>query len=350
MSVQTDDRQILNRAVLQQLFPWIGSQGLDILMSSISQDLTPPFKMDATSTPSLTINIGPSTVTNTVSGRNKAASFLGTALPNFAGGTVTFPSASGGNITTSTGGSIPLTLPVGDYVQVLLAIDESNDLNVAVGTPNAVLASATVPPPQASTQPFGYVTVQNIGGVIQNITQENIYYFAGSGSGSSGGSGGVAQEVALTAGTTSQTVTFPTPQSSNNYSIVGSIYNPTDPNPEFFPIIVSNKTNATATFEWNQPLDTNDYFLDYSINPGLSTQAGEMIVPMGATSVVITMPLPIGTTSYIVNAEMTDYSDSYPQFQPVTITQKTGSTFTVSWNTPTETANVAIVWQLAAYT
>ena len=344
-----DDRQILNRAILQEIFPWVGSQTLDVLMSSISQDLTPPFKIDATSTPSLVVNIGPSIVANSVSGRNKSASFLGTALPIFAGGTVTFPSGSGGNITTSTSGSFPLTLPSGDYVQVLLAIDESNDLSVVIGTPNAVEADAIVPSPQASTQPFGYVTLQNIGGVIQNVTQENIYYFSGSGGGGSGGSGGVAQEVALTIGTTSQTVTFPTAQSSSNYIILGNIYNPTDPNPEFFPVTISNKTDTTATFEWNQPLDTSNYLLDYAISPGLAEQAGEAILSMGVTSVTITMPLPLSSTNYVVVAEMANYVDANPQFQPLTCTQKTDSTFTISFNAPTETANYRISWQLAAY-
>lgn len=344
-----DTRQSLNRGILQELFPWVGSQTLDILMSSISQDLTPPFKMDATSTPSLVVNIGPSTVINSISGRNKAASFLGTALPNFPGGTVTFPSASGGNITTSTSGSFALTLPSGDYVKVLLAIDESNDLSIVIGTPNAVEADATVPAPQASTQPFGYVVLQNIGGTIQNVTQENIFYFAGSGGGGGGGGGGIAQEVPLTIDTTSQMVTFPTPQSSSNYIIVGSIYNPTDPTPEFFPVTVSNKTTSTATFQWNQPLDTANYFLDYTISPGLSEQAGEATVSMGATSVTVSMPLPLGSTNYVVVAEMANYTDPTPQFQPLTCTEKTDSTFTITFNAPTDTENYRISWQLAAY-
>lgn len=344
-----DTRQLVNRAILQELFPWAGSKTLDVLLSSISQDLTPPFKIDANSPASLVVNIGPSSVLNSISGRNKSASFLGSAIPIFSSGTVTFPSSSGGNIVASPGGSTPLTLPSGDYVQVLLAIDESNNLNIVVGTPNAVLANALVPSPNASTQPFGYVTVFNNSGTIQNVTQSNCYQFYGSGSGSGSG-GGQAQEVELTVGTTSQVVTFPVPQGSTSYIINGSIYNPTDPNPEYFPITITNKTTTTATFSWNQPLDTGDYFLDWSISPGLAEQAGEAPVSMGATSVTVTMPLSIGSTNYIVNAEMADYTDAFPQFQPVVITQKTASTFTVSWNAPTETNNVVIAWQLAAYT
>jgi len=344
-----DDRQVVNRAILQELFPWVGSQTLDVLMASINSDLTPPFQIDATSTPSLTIDIGPSVVPNSVSGRNKSTSFLGTALPIFSGGTVTFPSTSGGNITTSTGGSFPLTLPSGDYVQVLLAIDESNDLNVTVGTPNAVLANALVPQPHAATQPFGYVTLQNIGGVIQNITQQNIYQFEGSGGGGGSG-GGVAQEVALTIGTTSVTVTFPTPQSSANYVILGQLVNTIDPDPEFQPITITNKTTTGCTLTWNMPLDSSNYSLDYMIGPGVSGEmVGESLLNMGDTSATVTFPIAFSSSLYVVLAELVNTVDSLPMFQPISITAKTNGTFTATWNMPLETSNYRLAWSVAAY-
>jgi len=343
-----DSRQSEYRGILQELFPWVSGNTLDVLLSSIDQDLTPPFKIDATSSPSLVVNIGPSLVANSVSGRNKSASFLGTVVPVFTGGTVTFPASSGGNIVTSTGGSIPLTLPSGDYVQILLAIDESNDIAVVIGTPNAVLADALVPAPQSQTQPFGYVTLHNMGGTIQNVVQSAITMFYGSGSGSGSG-GGTAQEVPLTMGTTSQVVTFLSPQSSSSYVILGGIYNSTDPNPEFFPLTVTNKTTTTATFEWNQLIPDGNYYLDYAISPGLSEQSGESIVGSGQTSITITFPLALLSTNYVVIAELTNYTDISPQFQPVTITAKTISTFTVNWNVPTGSSNYRLAWQLAAY-
>ncbi len=175
-----DFRQITFRGILQQIFPWIAGQNGQTIVSSVDFELTPPFKLDAQNPASLTISVGPSVVVNTVNNRNKSTSFLGTEVPVFTSGTVTAPSSSGGNITTSTGGSFPLTLPSGDYVQILLAIDLSNHINVTIGVPNAVLASAAVPPAAANTAPFGYFTLHNIGGTIQNIAQSAIYQFYGS--------------------------------------------------------------------------------------------------------------------------------------------------------------------------
>lgn len=182
-----DFRQITFRGILQQIFPWIAGQNGQTVVSSIDFELTPPFALTATSMPSLTVDIGSSVVANTINGRNKSTSFLGSEVPVFNSGTVTFPSTSGGNITTSTGGSTSLTLPSGDYVQILLAIDLSNHINVTIGNPNAVLANAAVPPSAANTQPFGYVTLQNISGTIQNVVQDAIYQFYGTTPGSTTG-------------------------------------------------------------------------------------------------------------------------------------------------------------------
>jgi len=348
MGKNLDVRQSEFRGILQQLFPYVAEQTLDILLQSINSDLTPPLKVDASNPASLVVNVGPTIVSNPESNRQRSVSFVNNIIPFLTSGTVTFPAASGGTISTSTGQTYVLTLPSGDYAQALLALDTSNNIVVKMGAPSATLAGAIVPSPTANTLPFAYVTINNNAGTISNISQNAIFQFA-SGGGGSGGGGGVAQEVPLTIGTTSETVTFPTAQSSSNYIILGNIYNPTDPNPEFFPVTISNKTDTTATFEWNQPLDTSNYLLDYAISPGLAEQAGEAILSMGVTSVTITMPLPLSSTNYVVVAEMANYVDANPQFQPLTCTQKTDSTFTISFNAPTETANYRISWQLAAY-
>jgi hypothetical protein len=181
-----DDRQVINRSILQQLFPYVGSQTLDVLMSSINQDLTVPLNVTASNPASLVINVGAAIVSNSESNRQKSISFIGTSLPNsFAGTTVTFPSTSGGNITTGQGGSYPLTLPSGDFVAVLLSLNTIGVVTISIGTPVASIGSVVVPAPTADTDPFSYVILSNVGGTIQNVTQSAIYQLAGGGSGSS---------------------------------------------------------------------------------------------------------------------------------------------------------------------
>jgi len=187
--VPIDDRQVVNRAILNQLFPYVGSQTLDVLMASINTDLTIPLNVTASNPASLVINVGPALVVNSQSNRQKSISFIGTSLPNtFAGTTVTFPASSGGNITTGQGGSYPLTLPSGDFVAILLSLNNVGTVIVAIGTPAGTSAGVVVPAPAAATEPFAYVILSNVGGTIQNVAQTSIYQFAGGGSGSSGGS------------------------------------------------------------------------------------------------------------------------------------------------------------------
>lgn len=201
-----DDRQIVNRAVLQQIYPYISQRTLDVLMASINFDLTPPLSVTADNPADLTINVGPAIVNNTESNRNKSMGFVGAGIPSFSGTTVTFPSASGGNITTAQGKSFPLTLPSGDFVQILLSMDTSGFVEVNIGSPNAVEANALVPTPNGSNLPFAYVTLQNISGTIQNVTQSNIFQFSGSaGSGSGSGTGSKNYLTSYTASTSSNT-------------------------------------------------------------------------------------------------------------------------------------------------
>lgn len=348
MSILFDARQTEYRGILQQLFPNVAGQTLDILLASINADLTVPLRVDATSTPSLVVDVGPAIVSNPESNRNKSISFINNVIPSFISGTVTFPSASGGNITTSTGGSTLLTLPANEYVQVLLSMDQSGNLIASPGTPNAVEANAQVPVPTNSTLPFAYVTLFNNAGTISNVTQSNIYQFVGGG-GSGGGSGGVANEVSLSQGLTSVNVVFAVPQGSNNYVVNAQLVNLIDADPEFQPITITNKLNTGFTATWNMSLDTANYKLDYLVGAGTIELVGEQPLTTGQITTTVTLNIPQASTNYVVSAEMANYTDASPQFQPITVTNKTLTTFSVTWNMPVDTNNYRVAWQLAGF-
>lgn len=270
-----DDRQLVNRAILQELMPWLPSQSLDVLMASTNADLTPPMKVDASSTPDLIVHVGPAIVVNPESNRNKSVAFIGTVVPTFTSGTVTFPAANGGTITSSTGQTYILNLPSGDYAQQLLSLDPAGNLLVVVGAPSSTLASAVVPTPSTNTLPFAYVTLHNIGGVVQNVTQSSIFQFV-TGGGSSGGA--VGAEVPLTIGTTSSAITFPIAQSTGSYLVLTQVINTVDVNPQYIPVDVINKTTTGFTVSWNDPLPTANYSLDYIISPGITTLTAQVSI------------------------------------------------------------------------
>lgn len=57
------------------------------------------------------------------------------------------------------------------------------------------------------------------------------------------------------------------------------------------------------------------------------------------SSKVVTFSSTLGTTNYAVIAIMNNLVDANPQFQPITITAKSATGFTATWNAPTDSAN-----------
>jgi hypothetical protein len=188
-----DARQSIYRGTLDQLST-ANNPELDNLLLSADSDLTPLLRLSANTPNSLIINVGASDLLNSESSRRRAIPHIGTAYVQFSSGTVTFPAASGGNITTSTGGSSLLTIASGNFAAVLIYLDGAGGLNTAVGADaaSATLAITNLPPAPDETIAAGFVVVQNVAGVIQNIAQSAIRQF---GSGSGGGGSGDASSL-----------------------------------------------------------------------------------------------------------------------------------------------------------
>lgn len=193
MSTQFDARQSRQRTALDQLSPSTNLR-LDTLLNLINDEITPSLRLFASSTPNLTLNIGP-LVVQTLDGtegtkRNHIIPPIGSSfvLPTFTGGTIVFPSAPGGTVTVTPGIDPTLpAIPSGQFMKVLVGLTSTGDLSVAFGTPGATAEAATMPPSISDAFNIGYVVIQNSGGFIQSVINENIYQFAGGGG--SGGAG-----------------------------------------------------------------------------------------------------------------------------------------------------------------
>ena len=345
---ELDDRQVINRAILQQLFPWVGSKSLDVLLNSINSQVTPPLSVIATSTPSLTVDVGASVVANSESGVNNSVTFVNGVIPQITSATVTFPSTSGGNITGSnTSTPIPLTIPSGSYVQVLLTIDDVSNISAIVGSPNAIEADLIVPAPTNNLLPFAYVTLFNSGGTIQNVTQSNITQIVGpeattpSSSGSSAAY--IAKNAPLSQGATELVVNLTTPMNDLSYVVLAMMGNTVDADPQYQQVEVTSKTLSSFTFQFNAPTETGNYFISYIIPP-LSTPGTEVAIGNDALTVTSTLSFPEGSANYGIVNVMQDLVDADPQFQTPLITSQTTTSFTDTFNAPTSSANYQLVY------
>jgi len=208
MATKTDVRQFISRDTLTQIANQANME-LDDLLRLIDSELTAPLRLNATTSPSLTVNVENVVVTNSQTNRRRTIQPINDQVPTFSSGNIVFPAISGGTAVVSPGTDVVVTLPSGQFLKALISLDDANNLVLDLGDPAASEAAALLPAGTGS-RAIGYVVLKNIAGTIQNISNSDIVMFVGGGS---GGGGVVQWRVAETTGVTGTTITF-----TKNYS------------------------------------------------------------------------------------------------------------------------------------
>ena len=147
----------------------------------------------------------------------------------------------------------------------------------------------------------------------------------------------ISKNVALSAGATSYVVTMPS-QPDLSYLALAMLNNTVDANPKFQQVEVTNKTTTGFTVQWNAPLDTANYSLDYIVPP-LSVIKKEAPIGSGVTSVNVPLSTSLNGPSYGIVGLLQNLVDTNPQYQTTVITSQNPSNFVSSFNAPTSSAN-----------
>lgn len=169
-----DIRQVETK-VLQDQLNANAVTGMDSTLASVNSELQVPGRMIAAAAPSLVVNVGPGTVVNPNTGKNRVFPAISGTTLNFPGGTITFPPVSGSIVVSpGTGGSI--TIGSNEFVAVLVQIDATSQMVLSIGAPAASLAAVIVPSGNFTDLTLGYIIVESNGaGQIQNIINSMIY-------------------------------------------------------------------------------------------------------------------------------------------------------------------------------
>ena len=144
-------------------------------------------------------------------------------------------------------------------------------------------------------------------------------------------------EVGLNSGVATVFAPLSVPQNGPNYGVVGMMENFSDSILQFQTPMVINQSFSGFIETFNAPTLSANYRSVYIQNP-----TGQLQIPNGAYSLTITPPVVYGSTGYAVVASMSNVTDPFPQIQPVLVTAKNNSSFTISWNSPTESSNYLI--------
>ena len=83
---------------------------------------------------------------------------------------------------------------------------------------------------------------------------------------------------------------------------------------------------------------------------GPAVRANSVAITNATSSVVVTYSSTIGSTNYAVTCTMRNIVDTSPEFQPITITAKSATGFTATWNAPVDTANYFLEYTVIANT
>lgn len=191
MATRPSTTQIKEKDALSQITGTGTDTLLKDILASVNSEVTPPLAMSETATPDLVLNIGSISVTNPETGKITTIPPIGGLLPSFASGTVTFPASSGGNATPSAGNALQINITSGNFLKVGIYLQSNGDLLLLAGIEGASASAASAPATISGTFAIGYVTLENVGGTIQNITNARITQYKGGGSGD--GAGGFAK-------------------------------------------------------------------------------------------------------------------------------------------------------------
>jgi hypothetical protein len=187
-------RQIISSDVLSKIALAAGTTVQDLL-KSLNSESTSPFQILADSPSDLGVTIGSSRVKNPITNLTHTVSPLAGDVPLFTSGTIVFPATSGGTAVVTPGNNSIITVASGQWIKATVYLDATLSLNILTGTAGASEALATTAAAPSGTIGIGYISLQNVGGVIQNITNSNIYQFVGTGSGTGGSGSGTGDDL-----------------------------------------------------------------------------------------------------------------------------------------------------------
>jgi len=78
----------------------------------------------------------------------------------------------------------------------------------------------------------------------------------------------IDQEVSISSAQTSVTVTFPAAIGNSTYRVAAWIFDSTDANPQFQPVVITARSSTQFTASWNAPTDSANYKLMYIVPDG----------------------------------------------------------------------------------
>ena len=147
------------------------------------------------------------------------------------------------------------------------------------------------------------------------------------------------------------TVSF-SPLINNQYTIATSIVNETDPNPSIYNFIVTERLNDSFTLQFNSPIDSTNYSLEWNIYDSTSFIPNGLInIPQMDESTVnphIDVPLDPRQRNdkYSLGLSMINTVDASASIYSYIVSKKDNDTFRVRFSSPIDSTNYYLSWAI----
>lgn len=178
-TTRTTTDQIINRRYKEQLVPGSDFE-LDNYLDSINSELTQPLRLKVDVNGSYIVQVEAINIQNPETLVNRVRHPIKKKIPDFAGANITLPMTSGNAIIVTPGVGETLDIPNDQYAKILIQIDDQGAVYATQGFAALTPALAELPKPKSGRHSLGYILVHmGIGGVLDQVMEENIYQFWG---------------------------------------------------------------------------------------------------------------------------------------------------------------------------
>jgi len=151
----------------------------------------------------------------------------------------------------------------------------------------------------------------------------------------------------LVIGTEEFTVLFPEEEASTDYILNVNLFNEWvgGKTASMYGIIITQKATTGFTVAFSSPLDRLDYKLSWSVNPS-ATNRGTEILTQGADIYTVSFDVPFTGDDYAIGTCMVNIADDPPSMYQFVVTEKDNNGFTMQFNSPIDSTNYTIDWNI----
>ena len=156
------------------------------------------------------------------------------------------------------------------------------------------------------------------------------------------------QTVELINGQKEVNVIYDVSQETLDYSLVVNVFNEVDSAPSIIPYVIRYKSYTGFTLEFDNPMDSDNYFMTWDIIDATNAHGLEVLTP-GSDEVTVSFSIPMTNINYSIGLTLENLVDTTSSYFFYTVVDKTVNGFKVQFSSPIDSPNYTLAWTAYEY-